>query len=584
MAKIGKVFLEFEAGTAKFNEPIKRAGRNLQGFGKQAGISGKIVGSLKSSLTGLIGPMALLGTATAGLFSTLNNLRALEKLDARLKTATGSAIGAKEALSEMRQLSSTMPNSVEELTGSFIKLKNFGLDASKGSLISYANTAAALGKSLDQLIEAVADASTREFERLKEFGIITKNQGDTIAFTFRGVTTEVRNSSREIQDYLIALGDTAFAGSIAEQMDTIDGKLSNLSDAWFNFTTSAGSGLPQAIKATLGLLTDGLNGITNGSLQADFVKKIEKEGIGSATAADLPQLEQYLRTTKDILKGSLAGNEANRERGKQIVAAVSARRTELLIQKRAQEEEKQATELARKVEEGKAAFQEHARQSNLRALPVKEKLVALAKEEMAIIGNLNSGEFSKASSETKRLAEIEKDRTRLLQDSIRKSEEQARAIDKMTESARRFNTSFAEGMARGIVLGDSLGDVLSNIVQQLAVDGLARLIGGFIGGKGGAGGIGGFVSGIFDGARASGGPVTGGRSYLVGEKGPELFTPGASGGITPNGALGGMVVNNKFDINGSGMDLQRMISRTVETSVRMAIAENQNLKNRGALA
>ena len=43
----------------------------------------------------------------------------------------------------------------------------------------------------------------------------------------------------------------------------------------------------------------------------------------------------------------------------------------------------------------------------------------------------------------------------------------------------------------------------------------------------------------YRGARASGGPVAGGGSYLVGERGPELFTPGTSGNITPNNALGG---------------------------------------------
>lgn len=41
------------------------------------------------------------------------------------------------------------------------------------------------------------------------------------------------------------------------------------------------------------------------------------------------------------------------------------------------------------------------------------------------------------------------------------------------------------------------------------------------------------------GGKAAGGPVSGGTTYLVGEKGPELFTPGTSGSITPNDALGG---------------------------------------------
>ena len=39
------------------------------------------------------------------------------------------------------------------------------------------------------------------------------------------------------------------------------------------------------------------------------------------------------------------------------------------------------------------------------------------------------------------------------------------------------------------------------------------------------------------GARASGGPVDAGIPYLVGEQGPELFTPSAAGAITPNTAL-----------------------------------------------
>ena len=47
----------------------------------------------------------------------------------------------------------------------------------------------------------------------------------------------------------------------------------------------------------------------------------------------------------------------------------------------------------------------------------------------------------------------------------------------------------------------------------------------------------GLLAGLFDfgGARAAGGPVAPGRSYLVGENGPELFTPSGHGAIAPNG-------------------------------------------------
>ena len=62
-------------------------------------------------------------------------------------------------------------------------------------------------------------------------------------------------------------------------------------------------------------------------------------------------------------------------------------------------------------------------------------------------------------------------------------------------------------------------------------------------------GILGFVIGKVAG-RASGGPVTGGTSYMVGERGPELFTPNASGMITPNNRLGGG--NTTINLNVSG--------------------------------
>ena len=41
----------------------------------------------------------------------------------------------------------------------------------------------------------------------------------------------------------------------------------------------------------------------------------------------------------------------------------------------------------------------------------------------------------------------------------------------------------------------------------------------------------------FSGAKEFGGPVINDRSYLVGERGPEIFTPNASGNITPNNKL-----------------------------------------------
>lgn len=49
------------------------------------------------------------------------------------------------------------------------------------------------------------------------------------------------------------------------------------------------------------------------------------------------------------------------------------------------------------------------------------------------------------------------------------------------------------------------------------------------------------------GKRAMGGPVSSGQTYLVGERGPELFRPGASGAIIPNNLLGSLA-GGKSDI------------------------------------
>ena len=95
----------------------------------------------------------------------------------------------------------------------------------------------------------------------------------------------------------------------------------------------------------------------------------------------------------------------------------------------------------------------------------------------------------------------------------------------------------------------------------------------------GGGGSSGISFGSVDlgvGLRANGGPVKRGGSFIVGERGPELFSPGISGMITPNHALGGstnVVVN--VDASGSnvegdeqgGRELGRLISAAVQSEI-----------------
>jgi phage-related protein len=81
-------------------------------------------------------------------------------------------------------------------------------------------------------------------------------------------------------------------------------------------------------------------------------------------------------------------------------------------------------------------------------------------------------------------------------------------------------------------------------------------------------GISGLIDKVFGGFKASGGPVTAGTSYVVGERGPELFTPNRSGSIIPNGAMGGggsvinLTVNGAIDPEGTARAIINVLNNS----------------------
>lgn len=96
--------------------------------------------------------------------------------------------------------------------------------------------------------------------------------------------------------------------------------------------------------------------------------------------------------------------------------------------------------------------------------------------------------------------------------------------------------------------------------------------------------VGAIQSQQYSGAREFGGPVTAGKSYLVGERGPEMFTPGSSGGITSNKDMaGGGQMNVIINNNAPGVDVSanQVDQRTVEISVRKSMQEFANQASTG---
>lgn len=242
------------------SDQVEQANRRLDNLEKKGSRAERATDGLTGAFSRLAGPLLATVSATAAMSKLLDVSREFDKLNAGLITATGSAENAKVAFEAIQDFATNTPYDLAQVTDSFTKLVNYGLDPSERALTSYGNTASALGKDLNMMIEAVADAATGEFERLKEFGIRASSEGDRVKFTFRGISTEVGKNAQEIEQYLIRLGENNFADAMANRMDTLDGALSNLGDEWDKlFLNISQQGIGDIIEDTVRLAVDALS-------------------------------------------------------------------------------------------------------------------------------------------------------------------------------------------------------------------------------------------------------------------------------------------------------------------------------------
>ena len=148
------------------------------------------------------------------------------------------------------------------------------------------------------------------------------------------------------------------------------------------------------------------------------------------------------------------------------------------------------------------------------------------------------------------------------------AEETLDAFDRMKTTIQGDIKDGIKGLIKGT---STLGDLVNRVADRFLDMALNNALFGNAGGSTVTGGLFGLL-----GFRANGGPVSGGKPYVVGERGPEIFTPGVSGKITPNSQLGGstnVVVN--VDASGSsvegdedkGKELGRLISVAVQSEI-----------------
>jgi hypothetical protein len=141
-----------------------------------------------------------------------------------------------------------------------------------------------------------------------------------------------------------------------------------------------------------------------------------------------------------------------------------------------------------------------------------------------------------------------------------------KAFDKMTNIgeamkengnfARDMGLSFTSAFEDAVVGGKKASDVIRSLGQDIARIIMRKSITEPFGNT-----VSEFVKKIDFGNlfKAEGGPVTGGQSYIVGERGPELFTPGASGAITPNHQLAAGGTSNHFTVDMRGASVEAVV-------------------------
>lgn len=152
----------------------------------------------------------------------------------------------------------------------------------------------------------------------------------------------------------------------------------------------------------------------------------------------------------------------------------------------------------------------------------------------------------------------------------------------MEQAGRRLESALARAVRTGKIGFEDLKRVALGVLADIAAAAMQGGIGALLrgGGSGGAGGGGAVAIGqLLLGAlglpgRATGGPVAPGRAYLVGERGPEMFVPTASGRVEPGGRGGARDVRVSISIAApSGAEPRALAqsSRQVARAVRQAL-------------
>jgi hypothetical protein len=226
-------------------KPLATLRNSFAAVSKEAGLQrvAQATGAVARNMARIAAVGAAAGAGVAAVFKSqfVDTAAQFEKFGLILETLEGSSDKAKQSMKWVSEFAAKTPYDIEQVMGSFVKLKAYGLDPiNKGLLKTLGDTSAAMGKDLMQAVEAIADAMTGENERLKEFGIKASKTGNRIVYEYTANGKTMRkaanaNNRAMIQDTLQAIWNEKYGGAMDKLSKSWGGMTSNLGDQWTRF-------------------------------------------------------------------------------------------------------------------------------------------------------------------------------------------------------------------------------------------------------------------------------------------------------------------------------------------------------------
>lgn len=290
-----------EAAIIKRKEGFKPAKESFNSL-----IPGISLGSVAAGLG--IGSVASIGQDILEVGALNERLNALI-----LNSLRNNKQAAAEATAIIKDFADKSPLKIEEVTNSFQRLTGIGIIPTKEQLVQMSDVAISKNKTIKDFIEAIADAQQGENERLKEFGINAKKSGDSVIFTYNGVSTTVKNTRKAISDYLIGLGKLpGIQGATEASAKTLSGRWSTLKDNLRGIATDIYNFVAPALSFLLANLNRSIKGVSflinstiNGFKLAGAFLTGGTKGFSNKKEELTIEAQQKLNITKPTQKSEL---------------------------------------------------------------------------------------------------------------------------------------------------------------------------------------------------------------------------------------------------------------------------------------